>query len=67
MLNGVIGNLVHALFNVLSELLEVYIEVSLDWGQLVNDYLFDEFSFESVKFLGWIHVIDGVNLFVDPI
>ena len=40
----------HAFLQMLSQSLQVNIEVSLDWSQLFNDYLFDHSSAEVIDF-----------------
>ena len=64
---GMFSKLSHALFNILSKLLKVNIEISFNWRKLINNNLFNQLSFDSVQLLRWIHCIDSINFLVKSI
>ena len=64
----------HALFNIFPKLLEIDIHVSTNRGHLLIENFFNKPSLNSVQFLSWIHLVDGiyfgvqmVNLFLASI
>lgn len=63
----VILKLWHTLLNILSQLLEIYVKVSFDWGQFIDHHFLNEFSLESIKFLSRVHLVNGINFLIKSV
>ena len=57
----------HALFNVFAKLLQINVHVSANRRHLFVKDLLDKPSLDSIKFLAWIHIVNGINFVVQVI
>ena len=57
----------HAFFDVFPKLLKINIHISSDRRHLLIKHLFDEPSLDSIQFLAWIHIVNGIYFVIEVI